>query len=211
MSYENWGSYDRLNISKKKKKKRFPWGRSGGKTIFRSPAPLIKAVRAFEIQEIGRFRAYIREKRGCFAAPFFANIWPRFARPSWPRPRGRPRSASKSFIYSSSSRNPYLLARARTSSCPRLLSGLGTTSGQPRKTASGSLNRVKKGDLVKKSGFWSEILDFSVFFVLKWMDIGQIRVYMTSVVIIWPRDDLGGRPQVASDDLKRPQMTSILL
>ena len=60
------------------------------------------------------------------------------------------RSASKSFIYSSSSRNPYLLARARTSSCPRLLSGLGTTSGQPRKTASGSLNRVKKGDLVKK-------------------------------------------------------------
>ena len=37
------------------------------------------------------------------------------------------------------------------------------------------------------------------------MDIGQIRVYMTSVVVIWPRDDLGGRPQAASDDLKRPQ------
>ena len=95
LSHENWGSYNRLNISKKKKKKSFPWGRSGGKKIFRPPAPLIKAVRAFEIQEIGRFRAYIREKRGCFAAPFFANIWPRFARPSWPRPswprpRGRP-------------------------------------------------------------------------------------------------------------------------
>ena len=26
-------------------------------------------------------------------------------------------------------------------------------------------------------------------------------VYMTSEVVIWPRDDLGGRPQVASDDL----------
>ena len=41
----------------------------------------------------------------------FFHFWPPgchfFARPSWPRPRGRPRSASKSFIYTSS-RNPHL-------------------------------------------------------------------------------------------------------
>ena len=30
---------------------------------------------------------------------------------------------------------------------------------------------------------------------------------MASEVIVWPLDDLGGRPQAASDDLKRPLMT----
>ena len=35
--------------------------------------------------------------------------------------------------------------------------------------------------------------------------------YMALEVIIWPWDDLRGWPQVASDDLNCPQMTSILL
>ena len=30
---------------------------------------------------------------------------------------------------------------------------------------------------------------------------------MALEVVLWPREDLGGRPQAASDDLKRPQVT----
>ena len=49
-------------------------------------------------------------------------------------------------------------------------------------------------------GFWLEISFLTT----------QLDEYWPNSCI-WPRNDLGGRPQAASDDLKRPQMTSILL
>ena len=143
-----------MNISKKKKKKRFPWGRSGGKTIFRSPAPLIKAVRAFEIQEIGRFRA---------SQPLFSRIYglALLGLLDLDLEDGQPLKAL--YIAAALGTLTYWHVPERPLARGCSLASSLWPRGQPRKTASGSLNRVKKGDLVKKSGFWSEILDFSVF------------------------------------------------